>query len=203
MPINERRLMPIRSTYPLIFLLALVTSACSASMKTPDIQFNPHPKMRYEITIAIKDAPGPFDGMQAIVQYGIENDRCVPLTPGSGATIAPDKTVELPLTRVGDNTYHGEVYTDLVQDADYYGLGVCHWKSSGVSLYLRHKKLTMWPSLSLENIIAQKPETTYFSGFSYAEADTERVDTGIADPSNMHKSDHVFSVTFVAKEDFQ
>jgi hypothetical protein len=172
-------------------------------MKTPDIQLNPHPKMRYEITITIKDAPGPFDAMQTIAQYDIENDRCVPLTPGSGATIAPDKTVEMPLTRVGDNVYRGEVYTDLVEDADYYGQGVCRWKSSGVSLYLRHKKLTMWPSLSLENIIAQKPETTYFSGFSYAEADTERVDTGIADPSNMHKSDHVFSVTFVAKEGFQ
>jgi hypothetical protein len=192
-----------RTMATLICSLVLITTACGSPMKNPDIKQNPAPKKRYEITITIKDAPGPFDSMRTLAQYDIENDRCVPLTPGSGATIAPDKEVDVALTHVGGNVYRGEVYTDLLQDADYYGLGVCHWKLTGVSMYLQHKKLTMPPTIWHDNIVAQKSETTYFSGLSYSQADTERVDTGVPDPSAMHKSDAVFSVTFESKEHIQ
>lgn len=61
----------------------------------------------------------------------------------------------------------------------------------------------MPPTIWHDNIVAQKPETTYFSGLSYGQADTERVDTGVSDPSAMHKSDAVFSVTFESKEHIQ
>lgn len=196
--------MPKRLLTSMLFSFALMSSACSAPMKTPDIKQNPHPKMRYEITITIEGAPGSFDSMQTIAQYDIENDHCVPLQPMSGARLTPDKTIEMPLTRVGDNTYRGEVYTDLLEDADYYGLGICHWKLSGVSMYLKHKKLTFPPSISLDNILAQKSEERYFSNRSFADANMERVDTGNSKRADFHQeANHTFSVVLTAKENFK
>jgi hypothetical protein len=193
-----------RTTATLILSSALITSACGSPMKTPDIQQNPHAKMRYEITVKIDDAPGPFESVQAIAQYDVANDRCVPLTPGSGATIPPDKSVPITLTKSGENTYHGEVYVDLLEDADYYGLGVCHWTMSSVSMYLQHQKLTFPPSISLANIIAQKSETRYFNKRSYAQADTQRVDTGNPNRADFKsEADNTFSVSMSARENFK
>lgn len=42
--------------------------------------------MRYEITMAIQGAPGPFDAVSGFVQYKVSNDHCVPLTRVIGAT---------------------------------------------------------------------------------------------------------------------
>ncbi|MBB5358269.1 hypothetical protein HDE76_001475 [Rhodanobacter sp. ANJX3] len=186
--------------------LAILTSttACgSSNMTTPDIKTKAHPTKRYELTVTIKDAPGGFDSMQTMVQYDVSNPFCAPTRPGSGATNAPDKTVTIPMTKTGENTYTGEFYADLMEDGDYYGKGVCHWQLTGVTTYLQHKNLMMTPGMSPKSIEAQKPETWYFSGLSYAQADTERVDVGITDGSKLLPSDHPFSVTYTAKERFQ
>jgi hypothetical protein len=173
-------------------------------MKTPSIQQNPHAKMRYEITVEIDGAPGPFESVQAIAQYDVVNDRCVPLTPGSGATVPPDKSVPITLIKSGENTYHGEVYLDLLEDADYYGLGICHWTMSSVSMYLQHQQLTFPPSISLANIVAQKSETRYFNKRSYAQADTQRVDTGNPDREDFKsEAGNTFSVSMTARESFK
>jgi hypothetical protein len=188
----------------LILSANFITSACgSSTMNPPVIKFNPHPTKRYELTVTIKDAPGPFDSMQTIAQYDVTDRFCVPTLPGSGATNPPDKTIPITLTKVGENSYRGEFYADLIQDEAYSEKGMCHWKLTAVSMYLQHNKLTMPPFISWENITAQKPQTTYFSGLSYAEADTERVDTGIEDDNHLRPSDHPFSVTLEAKEHFQ
>ena len=86
----NRTALPTHLTSSLILSLALITSACGSSMKTPDIKQNQHPKMRYEIIMTIDGAPGPFDSVTAFVQYKVSNDRCVPLTPISGATLPPE-----------------------------------------------------------------------------------------------------------------
>jgi hypothetical protein len=200
----ENEPMKKRTTATLVFSSALITSACGSPMKLPDIQQNPDAKMRYEITVTIDGAPGPFESVQAIAQYDVANDRCVPLTPGSGATIAPDKSVPITLTKTGENTYRGEVYVDLLEDADYYGLGVCHWTMSSVSMYLQHQKLTFPPSISLANIIAQKSETRYFNKRSYEQADTQRVDTGNPTRADFKsEADNTFSVSMSARENFK
>jgi hypothetical protein len=189
-----------------LFLSAtlLTTTACgSSTMTTPDIKFNQHPTKRYELTVMIKDAPGPFDSMQTYVLYYVTDPFCMPTRPGSGATNAPNKSVPLTLTRTGENTYTGTLYNDLIKDKDYSGKGVCHWKLSAVSMYLQHNKLTMPPMISWENIVAGKPQATFFSGVSYADSRTERVDAGIEDDGQLRPSDHPFSVTFRAREHFQ
>jgi hypothetical protein len=182
----------------------LTTTACgSSTMTTPDIKFNQHPTKRYELTVTIKDAPGAFDSMQTMVQYDIANPFCAPTRRGSGATDAPDKTVTIRMTKTGENIYKGEFYADLMEDGDYYGKGVCHWQLTGITTYLQHKNLMMTPGMSPKSIEAQKSETWYFSGLSYAQADSERVDVGVKDCSKLLPSDHPFSVTYTAKDRFQ
>lgn len=183
--------------------LALITSACGSPMKTPDIKQNANPKMRYQITVTIKDAPGPFDSVTASAGYDVDNTRCVPLSPGSGATLAPEKSVPIRLSRTADNVYQGTIYVDLLQDEDYYGLGVCRWKMTTVSANLSVQKLAMSPFLSLQDVLAQKSVTSYFSDRSYASSLTERVDSG--NPSRADfgdEADQTFSITVAAKEDF-
>lgn len=200
----ERTTMPIRLTSFLILSLALITSACGSSMKKTDIKQNPHPKMRYEITMKIEGAPGPFDAVTGYVQYKVENDRCVPLQPISGATLAPEKSVPLVLRRVTDQLYTSTFYVDLLQDEDYYGLGVCHWAVVAAQVDLQRGSIDFSPDLFKDDIFSQKSISRYFSNHSYHDPQSQGVDSG-----NAHKLDfgseanETFSVTLSAKEDFR
>jgi hypothetical protein len=195
----------------LILSLALITSACGSPMKTPDIKQNPHPKMRYEITMTIQGAPGPFDAISGFVQYKVSNDRCVPLTPISGATLPPEKSVPLELSHVSDNVYKGTLYVDLLQDEDYYGLGVCHWAVVAATVSLKVKKADFSPDLFADGILKQASETRYFSKKQFEAADRGElgppVVSGVlpADYKNFKPEwqQDMFPVTLSAKEDFQ
>lgn len=178
-------------------------------MKTPDIKQNPHPTKRYEITLTIKDAPGPFDSVTGFVQYKVSNDKCVPLTPISGATLAPEQRVHLDLKSIGDHVYRGHIYADLLQDEDYFGLGVCHWSVVGTSAILKIKAASLGPAIFSEDIVAQKAVTTYFSNDEYLNAgkagDREHVVTGSPNRAlyGPESRTDLFSITLSSKEDFQ
>lgn len=203
--------MPTRLTSFLILSLVLITSACGSPMKKPDIKQNAHPKMRYEITMTIDGAPGPFDSMTAFVQYKVSNDRCVPLQPISGATLAPEDRVPLELTQIGDHVYSGHLYVDLLQDEDYYGMGVCHWEVVAVTAILQVKKTGFSPDLAKNEILEQKSATRYFSIHQYADAKQDKLVPPVS--SGMLLSEYkdlkpewkndMFSVTLAAQEDFK
>lgn len=131
-------------------------------MKKPDINLNPHPKMRYEITLNIEDAPGPFDAVEGTAGYEVTNGSCVPLTPFSGATLTPEKDVPMALSRVSDKVYRGELYVDLLTDEDYFGLGLCRWSMPFANFSLRVGNLVFGHSLALNDILEKKPVTRYF-----------------------------------------
>ena len=200
-----------RLTTSLILSLALITSACGSPMKTPDIKQNPHPKMRYEITMTIQNAPGPFDSVSGFVQYKVSNDRCVPLTPISGATLPPEKSVPLELSHVTDNIYKGSLYVDLLQDEDYYGLGVCHWAVVAATVSLTVKKADFSPDLFVNSILKQSSETRYFSKKQFEAAGRGELEPPVisgvlpADYKNLRPEwqQDMFQVTLSAKEDFQ
>ena len=198
-----------RLIFPLLLSLALLTSACGSPMKTPDIKQNPHPKMRYEITITIEGAPGPFDSINGSVHYGVANDHCVPLQPISGARLSPDKHIPLVFTHVSDNLYKGTLYADLLLDEDYYGRGICHWAIVGATAVFKVKTTDFSPAVFHDDIVAQKPVTTYFTNGGYLEATknsgTERVVAGSPNRAlyGAESRTDLFSITLVAKEDFQ
>jgi hypothetical protein len=165
-----------RLSSSLILSLALITSACGSPMKAPGIKRNPHPKMRYEVIMTIQGAPGPFDSIDGAVQYKVSNDHCVPLTPISGATLSPEKSVPLELSHVSDNVYKGTLYVDLLRDEDYYGLGVSHWSVVAATVSLKVKKADFSPDLFADGILKQASETRYFSKKQFEAADRDELE---------------------------
>jgi hypothetical protein len=200
-----------RLTSSLILILALITAACGSTTKIPDIKQNPHPRMRYEITMTIKGAPRPFDSISGFVQYKVSNDRCVPLNPISGATLPPEKSVPLEWSHVSDNVYKGTLYVDLLQDEDYYGLGVCHWAVVAARASLKVKQVDFSPYLFVDSILKQAPETLYFSKKQFEAVGRGElvppVVSGVL-PAQYRNfkpewQQDMFPVTLSAKEDFQ
>jgi hypothetical protein len=181
-------------------LLSSTFSAYGAAMNQPDIKLNPHPRMRYEITVKVDGAPGPFDRIEGSVDYKVSNPACVPLTKVTGATVAPEKRVPLTLHPAGGNVYKGEVFVDLLVDEDYFGLGVCHWALVGASADLFAKQVDFSPAIYKDELLTGKAVTRYFANGSYVDADMQRVDIGENTPTAYKDPAHTFSITLKAEE---
>lgn len=103
-----------------------------------DIKLNPHPVQRYEL-IATVDAPGEFDSVEGYLSYDVTNVECVPKNPFEGARNVPNTSRSFAMTRVDAHTWKGSFYRDLLQDEDYFGLGVCHWDvTNALPLFVVH-----------------------------------------------------------------
>jgi hypothetical protein len=177
-------------------ILPFTLSAHGAAMNKPDIKLNPQPRMRYEITVGVDGAPGPFDRVEGVVDYRVSNENCVPLTPVTGATVAPEKRVPIALTHAGDNIYKGEIFVDLLQDEDYYGKGVCHWSVVAASANLFVKQVDFSAPLFRDDLLNGNTVTRYYSNRSYATTQRERVDTGETDRTQyQEEAAATFSVT--------
>ena len=194
----------LRRALPML-ALAFLTSAYASAMKTPDIKHNPTPKKRYAITLTVDSAPGPFDSITGFVEYKVANDECVPLEPVSGATIAPEEKVPVVFRHEKDGVYIGTIYTDLMQDEDYYGLGVCHWQVVAASALLKNNAVEFSPAIFHKDITAQHAVSTYFVKGDYADNTKPHSAFGTTNRSLFQPESRtdLFTVTLAAKEDFQ
>lgn len=187
----------------LILSFGLITSACSSPMKTPDIKQNPHPIKRYEITMTIDGAPRAFDSINGYVVYQVENDDCVPLTKGSGARLAPDKSLPLEFTRDG-NVFKSTFYADQLQDENYFGLGICHWTIGSAGANPKVGNYSFDLGITIDAARPKKVEVTYFTKKAFIEAashDGEHDGGTIqTDYVAQHPQDF-FSVSLEVKED--
>lgn len=182
--------------------IALLTSAYTSVMKTPEIKHNPAPKQRYAITLKVDGAPGPFETVTGFVEYKVANEACVPLEPISGATIAPEQKVPLTFRPAADNAYTATIYADLMQDEDYYGLGICHWQVVAASAVLRHKAVEFSPAIFHKDIAAQHAVATYFVKSDYAsESPRNAFGTTNRDLFQPPSRNDLFTMTLTAKED--
>lgn len=181
-------------------LLSLTFSAYGASMKKPDIKLNPHPRMRYEITVTVKGAPGELTSIAGHVDYVVTNPSSVPLTPISGATLPPETELPVAFERVGPDTYKGVVYIDQIQDEDYFGLGMCHWSIVATAPDFIHGKVNFSPAIYRKDILAGNEVVKYFSFKSYENADDSRTDGGSPDKSAFNDPSRTFSITLKASE---
>lgn len=93
----------------------------------PELKRNPHPTA-YELTVKLKDAPGPFASIKGFMQYETKlADPCLPDLGGmAGTRMRIKENVPFELQQVDAATYRGVIYTDLFEDHDYFGLGSCH-----------------------------------------------------------------------------
>lgn len=170
----------------------------------PDIKQNPHPKLRYDVTVTIDGAPGPFDSVDGFMQYEVTNKACVPETGGpmNAMRLAPMANPAIAFKKVWDNTYKGAVYADYFLDEDYFGLGVCHWSLMAVITGLNINMLTLSPDLSSEQLFAQKSVTTYFVRQDYLTNDLKSISIGETSRSHYSadRQKDIFSITLTAKE---
>ncbi|SFW62844.1 hypothetical protein SAMN02800691_2677 [Luteibacter sp. UNCMF366Tsu5.1] len=192
---------PQRGVFTALLLL-LSTHAYGASMKQPDVKLNPNPRMRYEITMTIKGAPGPFDRIEGSIDYKVGNPDSVPLTPFSGATVEPQRHEAVEFKKVSENVYKAEIYADKFLDEDYFGKGVCHWVVEGLSADLIVGSHTLSPAMYRNDIFTGASITKYFANASYTFRDRSSIDIGNSDPKDYKRPDDTFSVTLSSTEKF-
>ena len=188
---------------PITLALCLALAACHNGKF--NIQHNPQPKKRYDITLTIQDAPGPFDEVTGFMQYEIENKPCIPENPVAGVRVGPEEYPPIEFTRTGDNIYVGTVYLDLLQDSDYYHLGVCHWKMTAAVIQMHIGEKWYAPGMFSRGIVKQQAETSYLAKRAYGDPSFKgSLGEGMSLSSirEGHR-DEFFSVTLKAKENFQ
>ncbi|MEP6906556.1 MAG: hypothetical protein ABI858_01030 [Pseudoxanthomonas sp.] len=126
---------------------------------------NPNPRRRYDITMMIEDAPGPFGDVGFGAQYDAPD--CMYWTSKfAGTTSSPMRILGLPMKKLDDNTYVTTVYLDAMLDEDYYGDGVCHWQLTGVTGGLKatgsYVETGFGIDISPQSIATREPVTKYF-----------------------------------------
>jgi hypothetical protein len=194
-------------TSTLAMSLVLAITACSPRMNDPDIKQNPHPKMRYDVTITVQNAPGPFDSVGGFMQYEVTNKACVPETGGpmNAMRIAPMSNPRIVFTKVANNVYRGAVYADYFQDEDYYGLGACHWSLMAVTAEVKVNKLSLVSHLSPDQLFSQKSVRRYFIRDDYDDNRKERGSSGEDHLTDYLRNRHesTFTIALIAKESAQ
>lgn len=183
-----------------IGIAIIAAPAWAGAAPKVDPKPNPAPRMRYELTVKVDGAPGPFDRIEGVVDYRVANEACVPLTPVVGATVSPEKRVPITLKPAGDGLYKGEVFADLLQDEDYFGKGVCHWSVVAASANLWVKQVDFSAPLFKDELFKGKPVTRWYSNRSYAMTQMERVDTGEESRTQYgNEANATFSITLKAE----
>jgi len=159
---------------PLGYKMAVAAMAFGAltachSTTPPEYRLNPHPNERYEITMTVRDAPGPLTDAVGSMQYLVPDDSCVPATGGpmNPLRINPKKWIRYPLEKVAENTYRAEVWADGMVDEDYYGLGICKWTLVQTTLSLKGASVRFTPDLTLRELRSQQSKTIFFSKRAY------------------------------------
>jgi hypothetical protein len=183
---------------PVLALLAL--SGCFRQIPPPDIKQNPARHEHYEVTMTLNDVPGPYDRLDAMVDYSVTNSHCVPLTPISGAALAPSKREPLSLSKIGPNTWKADFYADLFLDEDYYHEGVCNWAMVAVSFGPVVKENYFTGDIWYHDMLDGKLSTvTYFANKAYLQPfDTPYGHTGETHREQFKDPASTFSVTMTA-----
>jgi hypothetical protein len=163
---------------------------------------NQHPQKRYEV-IATSHAPGPWDSLKGIAFFDVINKPCVPENSFTGGQAVPNTDIDISMTRVDDHTWKGYFYRDALQDEDYFGLGICHWDTTGVGIAAVAKGVRFNSSDMLVSLLRNGASTSYFKKSDYGDASKIRygaADLTAEDPEVLQRPDAYFTVTISVKE---
>ena len=198
----------------------LSLNACGGSEKSriqeqteARFQLNPHPKQVYRLRIKINDALGPLKLMRNMsVGYGARDCSYI-INHIEGASANPEKKVRAETRKLAEFEYEAIIYADAVQDEDYFGEGVCHWKAEGFGLGFQ---ATGSPNEtifnfgdSLNDLIEKKTLTKYYWKWSYpyftredGSISPDFVNFGITSPELYSAEEHkeMFTITVTLEE---
>lgn len=193
----------------LLLLLTLALPACGQSMKKqPDVHLKPNPKLRYEITLTLDQAPGPFESVIGYANFKTD-ENCVREAPITAANYGMKYPVRHPvpvrLQPTGANTYHGTIFMDWPEDEDYFGLGVCRWQFTTFAAAMKVGEVSFDPVIWAEDVVAQRSITEYFAKGHYGDNSIRdsRIGGSKLDEFAPGFRDNVFSTTLTAKEHFE
>ena len=199
----------------------LSLNACGGSEKSMSIQeqtearfqLNPHPKQAYRLRIKINDAPGPLVSMNDTYIRYMARDCSYVINHIEGVTSHPRKYIDIPLHQVGKNEYEASFYFDAVQDEDYFGEGVCHWKPDGFGGTFKatgkEEETGFTISDVMRNLLEKKTLTKYYWKWSYPYFTREDgsispnfVNFGITSPELYSAEEHkeMFTITVTLEE---
>lgn len=189
--------LPVAAALTLLFL-----TACSRTMDDSDIKQNPHPKQAYDITVTLRDAPGPFDSVRGEMAFEVENHSCVPQDPVSGARKVPTSYPIVPLEALGGGRYRGTIYLDLLQDDDYFGSGTCHWHFNGLIVTARAFNRTFGADFTADQIRAQGIHDRYVPKDLYSPAPLDNLNypAGPSDAGVAQHPEKFFAIELTATE---
>ncbi|RZL45096.1 MAG: hypothetical protein EOP74_02135 [Variovorax sp.] len=198
-----------RDATTLILLSALALPACGQSMKKqPDVHLKPNPKLRYEITLVIDKAPGPFESVLGYASFQTD-EECTPAAPITAANYGMRYPVRhkvpVQLQSTGANTYRGTIFIDWPEDEDYFGLGVCRWRFTTFAVAMQVGEVSFDPVIWAEDVVAQRAITEYFARGHYGDNSIRdfRVGGSRLDQFAPGFRENVFSTTLTAKEHFE
>lgn len=212
---------------PIVVAASLALTACAPPNESPNAQrndptaetretdspslrhkfrVNPSPRQRYDITMTIKDAPGPF-GMVKFWAHYLAPDCMYWTDKFAGTTGKPTHTIEMPFQKLNDTTYVGTVYLDGMVDDNYYGDGLCHWQLTEVAVGLKatgaDTETGFAPDISPETILAQRDETRFMWREYYPRAGIDNfAEFGdkTLDKVPMERHDEFFTIVLASKE---
>jgi hypothetical protein len=171
-----------------------------------DIKLNPHPTRRYELIVTV-NAPGPVDRVTASADYVVGNETCTPYHSFEGLHDIPNTHRSIELTRMDEKTWKGYFYFDLLQDADYFGLGTCRWEIATVGPSFVVHGLTFSAGIGFFDAalgrlsVPENPVTQYFPKREFIDQTMSDSNTGGAMLSSVaDKSREWFPVTIAVKE---
>ena len=212
---------PITALMTAAVFSVLSLNACGGSEKSMSIQeqtearfqLNPHPKQAYRLKIKINDAPGPLVSMNDTYIRYMARDCSYVINHIEGVTSHPRKYVDIPLRQVGKNEYEASFYFDAVQDEDYFGEGVCHWKPDGFGGTFKatgkEEETGFTISDVMRNLLEKKKLTKYYWKWAYPYSRKEdgtlysdSVDSGIVSPEiyDAEKHKEMFTITVTLEE---
>ena len=199
----------------------LSLNACGGSEKSTSIQeqtearfqLNPHLKQAYRLRIKINDAPGPLVSMNDTYIRYMARDCSYVINHIEGVTSHPRKYVDIPLRQVGKDEYEASFYFDAVQDEDYFGEGVCHWKPDGFGGTFKatgkEEETGFTISDVMRNLLEKKTLTKYYWKWSYpyftredGSISPDFVNFGITSPELYSAEEHkeMFTITVTLEE---
>lgn len=107
-------------------LMAASLLGCDSSPRKPDAYLhNPNPTEKYEVTITVENAPGPFESVGGSAGYSAPDCRYV-VDKFNGIFSSPYDSKGIDLKKTSDNEWKGYFYADEMADKDY-GFGMCTW----------------------------------------------------------------------------
>ena len=220
-PKKGKPMKPMTALMTAAVFSVLSLNACGGSEKSMSIQeqtearfqLNPHPKQAYRLKIKINDAPGPLVSMNNTYIRYMARDCSYVINHIEGVTSHPRKYVDIPLRQVDKNEYEASFYFDAVQDEDYFGEGVCHWKPDGFGGTFKatgkEEETGFTISDVMRNLLEKKTLTKYYWKWSYpyftredGSISPDFVNFGITSPELYSAEEHkeMFTITVTLEE---